>query len=313
MVNADMRTLRIWRGVLCLTVAFDTVVVSIKSHWRPLFDATVRAPLGPLGTDLALVALALLALYGLARYAGRKSTLGHALLGLAGMEGCFAVYAAIYPTGHEDLVQASAALLGWVAAHAIARAAKVGQGRGVDGELVEMRWAAFGFLTLLGATYMNAAMSKLSGSGGRWAGSDTLQLMVLSHFEYGRSGGLTELRWQVGQSAALCSVLSGLTLVVQLGAFALVIDRTRRLWAFFLLSMHLGIYASSRILFVQVLVVLAAIVVPWSWRKAPRGESEGAPPDTSIAERASIGRALLGAAAAGFARVAAGATLGLGR
>lgn len=333
MVTASDRVLRVWRGTTCFVVAFDVVVAALKSHFRPGFDPGSRAVLGAFTTP-ALAALCLAALAGLFLYSKPRARWVVGAGAFVAVRAVFLIYERTYPAGHEDFVQGSAAYLGWLFGHGLAliAAARVpaaspasGAGDGAPagpaapspadpGAAVE-RLAATGFLAAIATTYVSAGLSKLVASKGAWVGTDTLRLMVISHYEYGMNTPLDRLRAWLGDSPTVCGALSVGTIVIQVGAFALVgPPRLRALWAGLLIAFHAGIWVSSRILFVQVLVILAAVVVPWD---ALRGRATAPPaPAPEVSARAldpvRLGRAVLVFLASAALVVALGRALHIG-
>jgi hypothetical protein len=307
MVDAAPRTLRARRIVVCAVAAFDTLLVALFTYQRIGYDPSAVAPLGRPFTEIALATSAAVALVAFLRYAARRGRLAHGLLAFAASKICFALYARVHPTGHEDFVQAGASFLGWLLGAAFARAAGVDRG-GAEPERAE-RWAATGFLALLACTYINAGMSKMIHSGGTWASSASLRLMVLAHYEYGMNDSLDPLRAWVAASPRFCGLLAAATLVVQLGAASLLGPRwLRRIWTVGLLGLHAGIYITSRILFFEVIAILATILLAdlaWTWRRPPVAT-------TAVGDPARAGRVLARGFAAALAVVVVGVAIRLG-
>jgi hypothetical protein len=132
--------------------------------------------------------------------------------------------------------------------------------------------AATGMLAALATTYVSAGLSKMVESGGAWAQTDTLRLMVLSHYEHGTTSALQALRHWIGHSPRFCQMLSLGTLVVQIGSPTLLgPPRARTAWALALVGFHAGIWLASEILFVQAIALACTIAIPWGLR-APTAE-----------------------------------------
>jgi hypothetical protein len=304
MVVAGPRTLQIWRVVLCATTAIDTLLVTFLSYRQLRYDPAVHPPLGG-ATLIALLAAATCATIAFALYARPSAQYKVGIVAFVASAACFALANKLQPTGSEDFVQASASFLGWVLGDIMATAAEV---RRDDRARTADRWAATGFLSLLASTYINAGASKVLFSHGQWASSSSLRLMVLAHYEYGMNGALDPLRRWLADQPHVCAAAAAATLCVQLGAGALFLSpNVRRLWALSLIGLHAGIYIASRILFFQVMIILATIVLadhPLLRDEEP-GFDLGAPPST-------VKRVMLYTAAAAVILVAYGAIFDLG-
>ena len=139
---------------------------------------------------------------------------------------------------------------------------------------------------MLAATYMAAGSSKLIGGGLGWATSSAVRLMLLSHGEVeGSPWSLTIPQW-TASSPYVCMALEVCTLMVQMGAFMLIIGpRARRLWAALIVAFHLGIYLTSHILFISAMVFAAVVAIPWSYLLPRRPDIEDAGEDRQDSAR----------------------------
>ena len=265
------RALSAWRIALWAMLSVEALVLAGAAGWMSAFKAC--EPDREVGCVFSShpVLLALLALVALGSLAGFFSRRGHVAFGFAAlfsMRLLFESFASVFTVHHQTLYQLGAVLLGAVLGEAYAWAL------GVRGRRDERDWwlaksySATGALAVFAATYLCAATSKLRFGGVEWLWSSTIRLMTISHVEVGSSSLPDVLGRFVAGSPRVAVALELGTLVVQLSAILLVVPRLRAFAAAGVVAFHLGIWATSHILFVQPL--LFALVVAFPWDRAAR-------------------------------------------
>lgn len=263
----DPQALSIWRATLLFITAVECCVQAAAAYWqasfRPESVASLygRIALSPLATTI-LIAVTLTALW---RFLGPRASLAAGIAAFAGMKIVGETFASVFAVHHQDFYQGGAMLAGVVLGEAYARIEGVRPQRSRAEALEARRFGMTGALGMLAGSYLAAGTSKLLGGGLSWATSSALRLMLLSHGEV--EGGLWSLgvpRWTAA-SPYVCMALEFGTLLIQLGAFMLVLGPlARRLWALLIVAFHTGIYLTSHILFVSPLLFTAVVAVPWA-------------------------------------------------
>jgi hypothetical protein len=252
--------------LLCVTAAECGRQVG-ASHWQALFRSEPLAgPYGAIATSLpAAVVLAGGTLSALWRFLGPRASLIAGYVALAGMKIGGEMFERVFTVHHQDFYQGGAMLLGMVIGETYARLVGIVPDRSREETLEARRFGMTGALAMLAATYMAAGSSKLLAGGIGWAASSTVRLMILSHSEV--EWNLSEVipAW-TANNPYVCMTLEVGTLLVQLGAFMLIVGpRARTLWAFLIAAFHLGIYLTSHILFLSALVFSSVVAGPWAW------------------------------------------------
>ncbi|MEI8258880.1 MAG: hypothetical protein WCJ30_24695 [Deltaproteobacteria bacterium] len=276
----EPQALKIWRGTLLFITAAECCVQAGSAYWQARFRPESVAGLyglcaRSLAVTVVVVAVTLLALY---RFLGPRASLASGLVALAGMKIAGETFAAVFTVHRQDFYQGGAMLAGVVMGEAYARRAGVRPENSRAEALEARRFGMTGALGMLAGSYMAAGTSKLLAGGFGWATSSALRLMLLSHAEVdGGAWSLVVPRWTAA-SPLVCMALETGTLIIQLGAFMLVLGpRARRLWATLIVAFHAGIYLTSHILFLTPMIFAIAVAVPWSrvLRRAEDPEDPG--------------------------------------
>lgn len=233
-------------------------------------DAFARVALWPWGYVLAAAGVTLVARFALRP--GRWIEAAGALAIAGVLQEGFGHIVGVY---FEPFFQTGAILFGWLAGFGIAAAT---YGRAATTRELE-RVAAAGAIAALGAVYVAAGLSKLAASGLSWATDPThVRLMILAHRDVDASGARDAIVGAIADSGAAGAVLAFCSLVIEVGAFALILGpRTRAAWGALLLAFHAGLYALTGILFAGGAVLIAAFCLPWHRLPAlPRSARIGA-------------------------------------
>lgn len=282
----DPQALSIWRGTLLLIAATECCVQGGAAYWQAVFrPETSLGSYGVIAGSLpAMVALIATTLVALWRFLGSRASLAAGLIALAGMKVVGETFARIFSVHHQDFYQGGAMLAGVVVGEAYALWEGVRPDRSRADALEARRFGMTGALGMLAGSYMAAGTSKVLVGGLGWATSSAVRLMLLSHAEVdGAAWSLAISRW-TADSPYLCMALEVATLIIQLGAFMLVIGpRARRLWALLIVAFHAGIYLTSHIFFLSPMMFAVVVAVPWArlmpWRRAdsedPGEEKQG--------------------------------------
>jgi len=268
----DAQALSVWRGSLLLIMAAECCVQTGAAFWLGSFRPESFGGVYGLVARSALltVLLTTLTVVALWRFLGPRASLAAGIVALVGMKLAGETFARVFTVHHQDFYQGGAMLAGAVIGEAYARIEGVQPDRSRAGALEARRFGMTGALGMLAGSYVAAGTSKLLGGGLGWATSSAIRLMVMAHTEV--EGGF----WSVGiphRTAAnpyVCMALEVGTLLVQLGAFMLLVGPlARRLWALLIVAFHVGIYLTSHILFLSPLLFAAVVAIPWA-RLLPR-------------------------------------------
>ena len=269
----DPQALVVWRGTLLLITLAECCVQAGAAYWqasyRPesipgLYGFIARS----LPVTVALIGTTVIALW---RFLGRRASLAAGGVALLGMKIVRETFARVFAVHHQDFYQGGAMLAGVVIGEAYARLVGIRPQRSRAESLEARRFGMTGALGMLAGTYIAAGTSKLLGGGVGWATSSAIRLMILSHGEIDGSAWSTAIPRWTASSPHICMALELGTLVIQLGAFMLLVGpRARRLWALLIVVFHTGIYLTSHILFLSPMVFAAAVAVPWARLTARR-------------------------------------------
>ncbi|UJR84368.1 Hypothetical protein I5071_64470 [Sandaracinus amylolyticus] len=262
-----------WRSTLWLILSIEVLILAGVAGWMRRFkECQPDRELGCFvsSTPIVLGAIAVIALVALALFFGRARRLradvqlASGFVALAAMRVLFEAFASVLTVHHQTLYQMGAVLLGVVLGEAYAWA--IGATRDDEPQRAWWRRASYGLeggLAIFAATYLSAATSKLRFGGMEWLSSSTIRMMAISHVEVGSESLPDALGRFVAESPRIASALEVATIVVQLGAVLLVVPRLRRLAAAAIAAFHIGIWATSHILFVQPLVLAVVLATPW--------------------------------------------------
>lgn len=272
------------RRTLAAVLAFD-VASLVYAHffepppdvpvtWQPAWLQTLHHLAWPV---VVLGALAAIGIVGLARGGPRQAWFG--LLALVSIALLVESWASVAGHPRRRFFSTGAALAGWLAGCAFGRARAADTSRGE-------RLAETGALAALAATYVGAAIQKLL-HGGLFEPL-TLRAHILIHHHVDDDTIVGAIAYGVARSPAIAWALVLTTVVVQLGAWILLVGpRARMGWGFLLVSFHLGTLVFLHIFYVEAAVLLVAWCVPWG-----RLRRRGAPdrvPDDPVVDRRTLG------------------------
>ena len=273
------------RLVLACVVALDTVMLALRAH----MDGGGRGgALGLLASAPCLMLVALAGLAGLVAFARGRRTFAAGLVALGAAASLETVAAAV-SWGHQRAFFAGGATLaGWLFGLAFARRAGEEEGAGALAEA--------GAIAGLAATYVDSGLSKLLGGGLAWTAGGVQTAILTNHPVDDTSFLAAYARFLVDHAGA-AQALATLTLVAELGAFALVLGpRIRQAWALLLVGFHVNVHlVAPNILYLQACVLLVA----FSW---PRDRSPGPvlSPETTRETTRALGRWVVVAVAAAW-------------
>jgi hypothetical protein len=156
-----------------------------------------------------------------------------------------------------------AALLGWLAGVALGRAAGGRQEpRGTTDR--DDACGETGAVAALAGTYACAALSKLSHVGLSWADDETLRGVILSHHIVGDTSLFGMWEQAVVTHGSVAEALAVATLVIQGGAFLMLLGpRLRLLWAALLVAFHTNVEILAHIGYMESRALLILFAVPW--------------------------------------------------
>lgn len=268
--------------------ATECCVQTGAAYWQGSFrPETVLGLYGfiarSLPATLILFGITVVALW---RFLGPRASLTAGFVALAGMKTAGETFECVFAVHHQDFYQAGAMLAGTVLGETYARIIGVRSERTRGDYLEARRFGMTGALAMLAGSYMAAGSSKLLTGGLGWATSSAVRLMLLSHGEVeGSAWSLTIPQW-TANSPYVCMALEVGTLIVQIGAFMLIVGpRARRMWASLIVAFHLGIYLTSHILFLSPMIFAAAVAVPWAYL-LPRQPADSEDPGEEASDRA---------------------------
>jgi len=263
----DPQALSIWRGTLLFITVAECCVQLGAAYWQGSFRPESFGGLyGLLARSVVLtVLLAAATVAALWRFLGPRASLGAGVVALIGMKIAGETFARVFTVHHQDFYQGGAMLAGVVLGEVYARIEGVRPERSRSEGLEARRFGMTGALGMLAGSYMAAGTSKLLGGGIGWATSSAIRLMVLSHSDVEGSFWAVGIPHWTAASPHFCMALEVGTLVIQLGAFMLLVGpRARRLWALLIVAFHAGIYVTSHILFVSPMLFAAVVAIPWA-------------------------------------------------
>lgn len=259
--------MKIWRGTLLFMLAAECCVQTGASYWQGSFrPESLTGLYGLVALHLpATLLLAATTLVALWKFLGPGSSLTAGYIALLGMKLAGETFERVFAAHHQDFYQAGAMLAGAVVGESYARAIGILAQRSRTELLETRRFGMTGALGMLAGSYMAAGASKVLQGGIGWATSSTVRLMILSHTELeGNPWALAIPHW-TADNPYVCMALEVGTLIIQLGAFMLIVGpRARRLWAVLLVAFHAGIYITSGILFLSPMLMAAVVAIPWA-------------------------------------------------
>ncbi len=266
-MRPDARTLSLWRGGLAAVLAFDALALAARTV---VGVGRYTAPLVP-GIGSALVshpaAVVTLGLAGAGAVVAALRPRAHPAWGLAAIAPIALLHHAMaveYGVYHQGFYHAGAAFLGWLCGRTYARALGHDPAAGDGALLATERLGAAGALGMFAATYLNAAISKLSSTGAGWADGDTLRMMIAAHLRGGFEAPWARFAWRVVADDGLARGLSTAALGVEILAVLLLAGpRARAVVGTLLAGLHLGIWLTTSIRFMEAGFLDLLFGLPW--------------------------------------------------
>ena len=272
----DPQALTIWRGTLLLIAAAECSMQTGAAYWQASFrPQTIPGFYGMIAQSLAAtLVLGAAGLIALWRFLGSRASLAAGLIAMACMKIAGETFARVFAVHHQDFYQGGAMVAGVLLGEAYARVVGISPDRGLAEKLEAQRFGMTGALGMLAGSYMAAGASKLLTGGFGWMTSSTIRLMILSHGEVEGTPWSQAIPQWTAAHPHTCMALEVGTLIIQLGAFMLIVGpRLRRLWASLIVAFHAGIYLTSHILFVSPMIFAAVVALPWA-RLLPRRSAD---------------------------------------
>ena len=155
-----------------------------------------------------------------------------------------------------------AVLLGWLLGQAWAWSARRKPGRALREQLAEA-----GALGCLAAAYVGSGLSKLLATGWAWADGAQVRALILQQQPLVSWSWLVDYRWALVENPGWAEAASVATLVIELGAVALLVGpRARMVWAGLLLGLHAHIALLNAMPYVGASLLLLLLGMPWRGR-----------------------------------------------
>ena len=216
------------------------------------------------GSRAAILLLSVLALLALAAFVARWRPVVASALALGCMTVISEAHAAVTGGPGRFTFHSGAALLGWMGGLLYARGGMVGRSD-ADGEAERAeRLARYGAIGMIAATYLIAGFSKVTHAVGSWIDPDSIRSLVLAEHTVHYRSLLDRAALMVVQREWLLSMLAAGTVLLQAGAFMLLLGpRARALWGALLIAFHATIWVLSGIGYVSSMCLLALFTLPW--------------------------------------------------
>ncbi len=152
-----------------------------------------------------------------------------------------------------------AVLFGWTLGQVWASSVRAAASRAFRERLAEA-----GALGCLAAAYVGSALSKLLASGTAWADGAQVRALVLQQQPLANWAWLASIRNALIESPELAVAASVATLVIEGGAFLLLLGpRLRLVWGMLLLALHVAIALINTMPYVGASLLIALFCVPW--------------------------------------------------
>jgi hypothetical protein len=211
---------------------------------------------------ITLAAIVAVAISCFVAFARRRCSVTTGLLALLALAVLSESHAALVGGPARSFYVIGAVTLGWVFGLAYARGVSSGGLRRAAAN--EERLAEIGAVGMFAATYVGAAASKLILGGTDWANSNHLRAIVASQHPVGDSSLLGIYANAVVNHGGLSEAFGLATLVVQFGAFMLLISpTTRKVWTLAILGFHLNVLLLVHILYAESVVIAVLFGFPW--------------------------------------------------
>lgn len=190
-----------------------------------------------------------------------------------------------------------AALLGWVLGQAWAGAVlereATARSEPARHRALRERLGEAGALGCVAAAYVGSCSSKLLATGASWADASQVRALILWQEPLADWAWLHAWRDAIVLDPSLARAAAISTLVIEGGALLLLFGpRLRLVWAALIVGLHASITLLCTMPYLEPVVLLGLLVVPWARTRAPDGSAGGEPldrPALPIAIAAALG------------------------
>lgn len=253
-----------------------------EQHSDPRFVLT-HAPLASHlpATPAALCAVCAVILLALLAFALHRRPLLSSTVALGGMAMVSQWGVEYFDAPSHNYMFPGGMLFGWLLGLVYART--LGP-RGAWRTALSEELAEAGAMSVFAALYVGSATSKLLDSGFRWVNHDTVRVLLLSQ------RGVADLDWVHRYRALVIDhpgaawLASLLTLVIEGGAFFLLVSRRMRtLWGALILLLHLNIIVLATMPYLESMFLALLFAFPWpALLKLERSEAPAAPDSPAL-------------------------------
>jgi hypothetical protein len=267
---------------LALILAFDAAVLASAINATEAGNESV--PVAPWlltfggrpGLVLLVAALVLAALFC---FACRWRPITSGVLAFLGLGLLSTALTALQGAPSRNFYVAGTTLLGWLCGEALElrRARR-------DDPVARSSLAEAAAAGAFAATYLSAAISKLSAGGGGWASPETLQSLVLAQTPVSDHSLLSSYVTLVVTQPALAKTFAAATLLIQLLSPAWLLGRRLRMvWGTLFIAFHVNVFLLTGIQFVESCFIAALFSYPWALlTRASRAASQPIAPEPAV-------------------------------
>lgn len=224
-----------------------------------------------------LVAVSAVVFAGLLSFAlGRRPVLA-GLLSLGAMALVAQWSMELFGSSSHNAYFTAGMLLGWIGGVLYARALAVEAAAPPPDRAFEDELGEAGAVGIVAALYVGSAVTKLQHSGLAWAHADTLQSLILSQ------QGLADVAWvhayrdYLVAHPSVTAVFSAATLVIEGGAFMMLVGRRWRVaWSLLIFGLHANIIVLCTMPYIEPMVFVLLAGLPWPTRLRRRHDPDRA-------------------------------------
>ncbi len=221
-------------------------------------------------SPVLLVATTAVFLLALGRFAQGRNTLPAGGLAVA----CTALVAQwgteLFGSPSRNLYIPSAVFFGWLCGVAYQR--DVASRAGVTSTTLAAQevYGEAGAMGVFAALYVGSAVSKLLAAGSAWVQPDILRFLILSQTGIVHGGWVAAYRDAIIEHPQAATFLSAVTLLIEGGAFMLLVGRRWRMaWCALIFLLHLNIIVLCTMPYLEPMGLAVVFGVPWRARPIP--------------------------------------------
>lgn len=176
---------------------------------------------------------------------------------------CFALASAwqtqVFGSPSRNAFFPGAALLGWVLGQLW-----IGERPSAANRGLRERMGEAGAIACIAAAYVGSCTSKLMVGGLAWADGDMLRALVIKQAPLAGWDWLVAIRDGIAGSPQLGQLLAIATLVIEGGAWVLLLGRgLRTAWALAIIGLHLSITLLCTMPYLEPIALLGLLALPW--------------------------------------------------